>query len=58
VAARGDNHLLVAKSTIDGQTVSQVEKLSDPVPELARMLGGGESALRHAADLRQACRGK
>jgi len=58
VAARADNHLLVAKRIVDGQTVSEVSGLNDPVSELARMLGGGESALRHAADLRQACRSK
>ena len=53
VAARADNHLLVEKTVVNDRTVSQVVKLDDPVPELARMLGGGESALRHAAELKQ-----
>ena len=53
VAARADNHLLVEKTVVNNRTVSQVVKLDDPVPELARMLGGGESALRHAAELKQ-----
>ena len=51
VAARGDHHFLVHKENINGRTVSRVEELSDPVPELARMLGGGESALIHAGEL-------
>lgn len=53
VAARADNHLLVSKSVIDEKTVSRVQPLTDPVAELARMLGGGQSALRHAAELRK-----
>ena len=36
---------------INGRTVSKVEELSDPAPELARMLGGGDSALTHAKEL-------
>lgn len=51
VAARADHHYQVAKSTADGRTTSRVVKLDDPVPELARMLGGGASALDHAAAL-------
>ncbi|MBR7130801.1 MAG: DNA repair protein RecN [Lentisphaeria bacterium] len=56
VAARADNHFLVSKSTRDGRTVSRVEKLDDPVVELSRMLGGGDSALRHAGELHKICR--
>ncbi len=51
VAARADAHYGVVKHTESGRTVSQVRKLADPVPELARMLGGGASALRHAQEL-------
>ena len=51
VAARADNHLLVEKTVVNDRTVSQVVKLDDPVPELARMLGGGDSALTHAKEL-------
>lgn len=51
VAARGDHHFLVHKENTNGRTVSKVEELSDPAPELARMLGGGESALTHAKEL-------
>ena len=54
VAARADTHLLVEKRCIDGRTVSRVRRLDDPVPELARMLGGGASAMRHAAELHKA----
>ncbi len=58
VAARADHHFCVAKSTEKGRTVSRVAELADPVPELARMLGGGASALRHAADLSDSVRKK
>lgn len=51
VAAKADTHLLVSKNSADTRTVSEVTVLVDPVPELARMLGGGESAMRHAAEL-------
>jgi len=51
VAARADRHYLVGKYTGDGRTFSCVRLLEDPVPELARMLGGGDGALRHAKDL-------
>ncbi len=51
VAARADRHYLVEKYTESGRTYSGVRQLEDPVPELARMLGGGDSALRHAKDL-------
>ncbi len=58
VAARADHHFHVVKSTEKGRTFSRVEELADPVPELARMLGGGDSALRHAADLSASIRKK
>ena len=51
VAARADAHYGVEKYAESGRTISQVHKLADPVPELARMLGGGASALRHAGEL-------
>ena len=51
VAARAENHFQVEKSSISGRTVSRIVRLADPVPELARMLGGGGSALQHAAAL-------
>jgi len=56
VAARADEHFQVTKSSSGGRTFSTVCKLSDPVPELARMLGGGESAVRHAAELKKSVR--
>ncbi len=58
VAARADHHFEVAKTTENGRTFSRIVPLSDPVPELARMLGGGKSALRHAADLAASVRRK
>jgi DNA repair protein RecN (Recombination protein N) len=54
VAARADTHFQVSKEDVNGKTVSTVKKLIDPVPELARMLGGGDSALRHAEELHRA----
>ena len=51
VAARADAHFLAEKHTENGRTLSAVRKLDDVKPELARMLGGGESSLRHAAAL-------
>ena len=51
VAARADNHFKVEKICRDARTFSQAVQLDDPVPELARMLGGGNSALKHAAEM-------
>ncbi len=51
VAARADNHFKVEKFSQENRSFSTVERLADPVPELARMLGGGESALVHAGEL-------
>ncbi|MCQ2379580.1 MAG: DNA repair protein RecN [Victivallaceae bacterium] len=53
VAARGDAHFLVEKHAESGRTVSRACRLSDTVPEIGRMLGGGEAALKHAAKLVQ-----
>ena len=58
VAARADQHIQVIKTTVNGRTVSQAALLDDPVPELARMLGGGESAMRHAGELHKALQQK
>jgi DNA repair protein RecN (Recombination protein N) len=51
VAARADEHFLVEKSLCNDRTVSRIRKLDDPSTEIGRMLGGGESALRHAGEL-------
>ena len=51
VAARADEHFLVEKSICNDRTVSRICKLDDPSSEIGRMLGGGESALRHAGEL-------
>ena len=51
VAARADAHFLAEKHTENGRTYSTVRRLDDVKTELARMLGGGESSLRHAAAL-------
>ena len=51
VAARADEHFLVEKSLCNDRTVSRIRKLADPSAEIGRMLGGGESALRHAGEL-------
>ena len=48
VASIADQHYQIIKHTINDRTFSEVQLLSDPVPELARMLGGGPSALQHA----------
>lgn len=51
VAARADEHFMVQKSVSGERTVSKIRKLDDPAEEIGRMLGGGDSALRHAAEL-------
>ncbi len=51
VAARADNHFKVEKVCRNSRTFSQVVQLDDPIPELSRMLGGGDSATKHAADM-------
>ena len=52
VAALADAHFKVVKRERDGRTFSEVERLDDPIPELARMLGNGPAALLHAASIR------
>ena len=51
VAARADAHFLAEKHTENDRTFSTMTRLEDVKPELARMLGGGGSSLRHAAEL-------
>ena len=57
VAVCADTHFRVAKHVSDGRTLSGIRRLDEAarVKEVARMLGGGESASAHAEDmLRQA----
>lgn len=62
IAAYGDAHLFVAKSVVDGATVSKIDSLDNEgrVNELSRMLTGGESTAetskRHARELLSAAR--
>ncbi len=53
VAARGDRHFAVAKSTAEGRTLSTIAELGADAREreIARMLGGGDAALAHARQL-------
>lgn len=56
VAAYGDTHYHVSKTTKDGRTVTKVEKLgyNERVESLARMLGGEtitDTSRKHAQDL-------
>lgn len=53
VAVRADRHFMVSKGYSEDSTVSCVETLEreNRRKEVARMLGGGESAMQHAADL-------
>lgn len=56
VAAFGNQHLNIAKSTQDNQTTTKVFELSKPerIEELARMLGGmeiTEQTLKHAEEM-------
>jgi len=53
VASRGDRHICVGKSEQNGKVISQSRILSgsDRTLEIARMLGGGASALAHAGDI-------
>ena len=57
VAARADEHFLVQKSVSGERTVSRIRKLDDPAEEIGRMLGGGDSALRHARELIESLKG-
>lgn len=53
VAVCADTHFRVAKRVSDGRTLSGIRKLDEAsrVKEIARMLGGGESASAHAEDM-------
>ena len=53
VAVCADMHFRVAKHVSDGRTLSCIRKLDDAarVKEIARMLGGGDSASAHAEDM-------
>ncbi len=53
VAARAEHHFCVVKKTHAGRTVSESSLLTGAVREneIARMLGGGDSALIHAQDV-------
>ena len=53
VAARADRHYAVSKETHDGRTCTHIVELNQHqrIKELARMLGGGAAAERHAKDL-------
>jgi DNA repair protein RecN (Recombination protein N) len=53
VAVCADTHFRVAKHVSDGRTLSGIRKLDDAarVKEIARMLGGGDSASAHAKDM-------
>ena len=53
VAARADCHYAVEKHTESGRTYSESIRLdaTGREREIARMLGGGDSALRHARDI-------
>lgn len=56
VAAQGQHHLRVSKSSADGSTLSHIEPLDaiERIEEIARMLGGmeiTETTRRHAAEM-------
>ena len=51
VAARADHHYKVVKVTDKECVRSHVELLSDPEPEIARMLGNSPAAGKHAKEL-------
>lgn len=53
VAAAAPTHFVVTKEVRDGRTLSLIEKLDSKarVVELARMLGGGDAARKHAEAL-------
>ena len=53
VAVCADTHFRVAKRVVDGRTLSGIRKLDDAarVKEIARMLGGGDSASAHAENM-------
>lgn len=55
VASSADHHFVVSKTGRDGRTVTEIAGVvdGDRVGELARMLGGGDAARRHAEALLQ-----
>ncbi|MGE3312644.1 MAG: DNA repair protein RecN, partial [Limisphaerales bacterium] len=55
VAAWADRHCVVTKTGRDGRTVTEIEAVEGEAraEELARMLGGGDAARRHAEALLQ-----
>lgn len=55
VAAAATHHYRVTKETVGGRTLTRMERLENEgrIEELARMLGGGAAARRHAAELVQ-----
>lgn len=56
VAAAAPAHFVVTKDVREGRTLSQIERLGEKarVAELARMLGGGDAARKHAEALLKA----
>jgi DNA repair protein RecN (Recombination protein N) len=50
VAAAARNHFVVSKKAEQGRTLSTIERLDgkERLHEVARMLGGGEAAKKHA----------
>jgi DNA repair protein RecN (Recombination protein N) len=50
VAAAASNHYVVVKEMVDGRSISMINAVQGKarINELARMLGGGEAARRHA----------
>lgn len=63
VAAKGDAHYLVSKSSVGNRTVSEIKRLSDSerVMEIARMLSGSEltdAAVANAESLLSNSRGR
>jgi len=54
VAAAATTHLAVAKRTVDGRTISEIQQLEKAgrIQEIARMLGGhSAAAIQHAQEL-------
>ncbi|MBO4823649.1 MAG: DNA repair protein RecN, partial [Clostridia bacterium] len=53
VAAAGDTHFLIQKNVSDNQTVTNVYPLDAAAreQEIARIIGGGDTALAHARAL-------
>ena len=60
VAASAEHHHVVTKVGKEGRTVTEMRTVTDGerVLELARMLGGGEAAVRHAGALLEATSGE